>query len=187
VLPVVLAGSIGHGLLDLAGARTLLFLVDLPMAAIVLYLTVRWGLRRALSVPLVAMLHLSLLCLALALILYGLQSAALLGGQSVLGLAPLHALTIGYFSAMVIGMASRVSLGHSGRALVADQLTWFCFLGLLVTAGVRIAGELPVVSTFGWALIPLAAVMWLGCFVLWARRYAPMYLQPGKDEGPPTA
>jgi uncharacterized protein involved in response to NO len=184
VLPVLLAGSIGHGFLDLTGARTMLWLVDVPMAAIVLYLTQRWGLRRGLTVPLVAMLHLALLGLALSLLLFALQSLALLAGITVLGLAPLHVLTIGYFSAMVIGMASRVSLGHSGRPLVADQLTWYCFLGVLAATAVRIAGELPGLASLGWVLMPLAAAMWLGCFGLWAWRYVPMYLQPGVDQGP---
>lgn len=184
-LPLLLAGSFCHGLLDLAGASPVLWLVDLPMATIVVYLTVRWGLRRCVTVHLLAMLHLSLLGLAAALLLYGLQSLAQLGGVSVLGLAPLHALTIGYFSAMVIGMGSRVSLGHSGRSLVADRLTWSCFLGVLATAAVRIAAELPLVSTaVGSVLIPLAAVAWLGCFVPWALRYMPLYLQPSADERP---
>jgi uncharacterized protein involved in response to NO len=184
VLPVLLAGSIGHGFLDLTGVRTMLWLVDLPMAAVVVYLTVRWGLRRGLTVPLVAMLHLALLGLALSLLLFGLQSLALLAGITVLGLAPLHVLTMGYFSAMVIGMASRVSLGHSGRPLVADQLTWYCFLGVLAATAVRIAGELPGVASLGSMLIPLAAAMWLTCFGVWAWRYVPMYLLPGVDEGP---
>jgi uncharacterized protein involved in response to NO len=183
-LPALLAGSIGHGLLELAGTRTMLWLVDWPMAAIVVSLTVRWGLRRCLVERLLAMLHLSLLSLATALLLYGAQSVAQLRGAYVLGLAPLHALTIGFFAAMVIGMASRVSLGHSGRSLAADRLTWACFLGVLATAGVRIAGELPVLSGLGSALIPLAAVAWLGCFLLWGLRYAPLYLQPSLEEAP---
>jgi len=183
-LPVLLAGSFMHGLLDLAGARTVLWLVDVPMAAIVLSLTVRWGLRRCLTDHLLAVLHLSLLGLVMALLLYGLQSLAQLGGVNVLGLAPLHALTIGYFSAMVIGMASRVSLGHSGRALAANRLTWMCFLGVLATATVRIAAELPLVSALRSTLILLAAVAWLGCFMLWGLRYLPLYLQPSADEGP---
>jgi uncharacterized protein involved in response to NO len=91
---------------------------------------------------------------------------------------------MGFFSAMVIGMASRVSLGHSGRPLVADQLTWYCFLGVLAATVVRIAAELPGGASLAGVLIPLAAAMWLGCFGLWAWRYAPMYLRPGVDEGP---
>jgi len=36
----------------------------------------------------------------------------------------------------------------------------------------------------GSVLIPLAAVAWLGCFVPWALRYVPLYLQPSADESP---
>jgi uncharacterized protein involved in response to NO len=94
----------------------------------------------------------------------------------------LHALTIGYFSSMVIGMASRVSLGHSGRSSAADRLTWTCFWGVLATAGVRIAAELPLVAHLAWVLIPLAAAAWLASFAPWVVRYVPLYVKPNADE-----
>ena len=45
------------------------------------------------------------------------------------GLAPLHTFAIGFFASMVLGMASRVTLGHSGRPLVLDNFTWLLFIG----------------------------------------------------------
>ncbi len=50
---------------------------------------------------------------------------------------------IGYFAAMTVAMVTRVSLGHSGRALEADRLSWFGFLGLIATGAVRALADLP--------------------------------------------
>ena len=42
-------------------------------------------------------------------------------------LAPLHALTMGFMGATLMAMATRVTLGHSGHPLTADQPTWALF------------------------------------------------------------
>ena len=63
-----------------------------------------------------------------AFALYGADSLLRLAGTSgTLGLAPVHALGIGFFAAMLLAMATRVSLGHSGRPLKADGLVWALF------------------------------------------------------------
>lgn len=184
--PVLLACCAGHGLLAVAGLAEWTWLFDLPMCIAVGYLALDWGLLRSFKVHLLAVLHLSLVALALSLALFAIQSLTLLAtGELVLGRAPLHAMTIGYFSAMVIGMVSRVSLGHSGRMLMADRLTWFCFLGMLGAALLRVVAELPGVPTAaGHALSLGSAVVWLSCFVPWAWRYLPMYVSPRIDRQP---
>jgi uncharacterized protein involved in response to NO len=127
------------------------------------------------------MLHIAFAVLALALALHVLQSLAWLGGRAVLGLAPLHLLAIGYFSAMLLAMVSRVSLGHSGRPLVADRLTFACFLGVLASAAVRVAADLAPGAPW---LMPAAALLWLVAFGAWAWRYVPFYFLPRADGRP---
>lgn len=181
-LPLFLAGSVAHGVLELAGWRQWLWLVDLPLLAMVLYLGWGWGFARSFGVRLLAVLHLALAGLALALGLYVWQSAVLLFlGEQQLGSAPLHALTVGYFAAMTLGMVSRVSLGHSGRALFADGLTWACFLGVMATAVVRVAAEIPPIAAYRGQLSVAAGILWLICIIPWTWRYVPMYWQPRAD------
>jgi uncharacterized protein involved in response to NO len=75
------------------------------------------------------MLHIGFAWFGLAMALYTLQSLTLcFTGQWLLAKAPLHALSIGYFSAVLMAMSTRVTLGHSGRLLKADSLTWGVFL-----------------------------------------------------------
>lgn len=179
--PALMAGAILHGVLQMRGAESLLWIVDLPLAFVVLHLTLQWGLAKHGGVRLLAVLHISLAMLALALMLSALLSMAVAAGAlAQIGLAPLHMLVIGYFSAMVIGMVSRVSLGHSGRPLEADALTWSCYLGVPGAAILRATAEL----TPSAAMAPLmlaAAVLWLLSFGAWALRYVPMYLSPRID------
>ncbi len=115
--------------------------------------------------------------------LYAAQSLVLLAtGTDFLGRAPLHALGIGFFTSMIVAMASRVTLGHSGRALSADTLTWAVLLGVNASALLRIAGEfLPWIASW---LNLLAALVWLAALLPWVLRYLPMYLQP-RVEHPP--
>jgi uncharacterized protein involved in response to NO len=181
--PLLLVCCAGHGVLAVLGFEQWTWIFDLPMCAAVGYPTIRWGLLRSFEVHLLAVLHLSLVALAFALALFAIQSVVLLAtGTLILGRAPLHAMTIGYFSAMVIGMVSRVSLGHSGRMLMADRLTWLCFLGMLAAALARVGAEFPGVPPgAGHGLSLAASALWLACFVAWAWRYLPMYVMPRLD------
>jgi uncharacterized protein involved in response to NO len=185
-MPLLVAAAVVHFALELAGARGWLWLVDAPMAAWVATLAVKWGLAGSFRARLLVMLHLALVAFAVALSLYALDSLATAAGHAgAFGLAPLHALTIGYFAATTVAMVSRVSLGHSGRALEADALTWWAFLGLLATACLRAVADLWFVPpALRLWLAVAAAVLWLAVFVPWAARYLPIYLQPRADGRP---
>ncbi|WP_323002951.1 NnrS family protein [Denitromonas sp.] len=179
---MMLGAAVGHGVLMLLGEAQLTWLVDLPAAGLAVFLTVRWGLVRSFEVPLLAMLHLGFMWLGLALALFGVQSLAAWQGSTVLGLAPLHALGIGMFTVIALGMVSRVTLGHSGQALRADATTWRLCWAVQAVAVVRMLAELWTSAQA--VLLVLAAVGWLVAFGFWARRYMPVYLRPRADGRP---
>lgn len=179
-LPVMGLCVVGHFVVEVAGIPAWRLLFDAPLAAVALHHTWRWGFRRSFEVRLLAMLHIAFLWLGIAMALYAAQSAALLFGVDALGRAPLHALGIGFIAGMAIAMASRVTLGHSGRPLAADRLTWAVLLALNVVALTRIAAEfLPTTP-----LNLLAALGWLAAMGIWAVRYTPMYARPRLDGKP---
>jgi uncharacterized protein involved in response to NO len=78
-------------------------------------------------------------------------------------------------------MVSRVSLGHSGRRLEADTLTWYCYLGVLAAAVLRVAAEVFPGTMAGSFFMIAAACAWLVSFGVWFARYAPMYWRPRVD------
>lgn len=185
VLPLVTAFSIGHFLLRWGFGTPWCLISDLPFLGLALYLSIRWGLLRSFRNQLLAMLHVGFAWLPAALALYvarGLLSA--LGGSFSLGFAPLHALGIGFLTSTLLAMATRVSLGHSGRPLEADRVAWWTFWGIGVVAVLRICSALP------W-LIGWRADLWLGTSILWLLavtpwtwRYGALYLYPRADKRP---
>ncbi|MBI5460799.1 MAG: NnrS family protein [Gammaproteobacteria bacterium] len=183
VLPLLIAG---HVLCEYAGLWQWRFLFDLPLAALALWLSWRWDLRRSFQARLLAILHMAFLWFGIGMALYTSESLLLLGGSALsLGRAPLHALGIGLIAGMSLAMASRVTLGHSGRALVADGLVWACCWGLHLSALLRVLGDLPMTSER--LILPsylFAALIWLISVIPWAARFAPIYLRPRVDGRP---
>ena len=179
--PALIVLAIAHGIMESNDLDAFLWIADLPLAAIVLRLALGWGLGRSGAVRLLAVLHISTAVLAFALAVSGVASLAVAAGISTrVGIAPLHLIVIGYFTAMVVAMVSRVSLGHSGRALEADALTWRCYLGVIAAAIVRAAAEYAPAAAAGPLMLAAAAV-WLVSLGAWAMRYVPLYLTPRVD------
>lgn len=181
--PLMVTCVTAHVVLELADLAPWRFLADLPLAVAALHHSWVWQFRRSFHARLLAMLHLAFLWLGIAMTLYSLQSLLLLvTGVDVLGRAPLHALGIGFFTGMIVAMASRVTLGHSGRTLHADRLTWLTLIGINVSALLRIAGELLPVTAI-WLNLAAGGV-WLAVLAMWAGHYAPIYLRPRVDRQP---
>jgi uncharacterized protein involved in response to NO len=178
---VLWAGCLMHAAFSAAGRNELSWLVDFPLAALALWFSSRWGFMRSFQVRLLAMLHVAFLWAGAAFALYGLDSlSGFLGLAWSAGYAPLHALGIGFFGVMLIGVASRVSLGHSGRALQADAATWWLFWLMQAVALLRMLPDM----TAGLAparLVTLAGLAWLIVFGGWVWKYAPMTWRPRAD------
>lgn len=188
ILWLMLACTTGHGILQLWGAHAYLWLVDLPLAVCSLYLSFAWGLLRSFRIGLLAVLHIAFAWLGVAMLLYSAQSLARFASSGELtwvGLAPLHALAIGYFASMVLGMATRVTLGHAGQPLLLDRFTWLLFIGFQGSALVRVLADIvPATAHLAPSLYLLAGLIWLACFTPWAVRYAPNYWRPRVDGKP---
>ncbi len=179
-LYVLLGCFAGHALLVIVGMPQWTWLFDAPAASVAMWLTLRWQLRKSFKLRLLAVLHVAFAWLGVSLALYAAQSLLLLMGIVALGLAPLHALTIGFFASMLIGMVSRVTLGHSGQALTADKLLWAMFWALQVVALLRVAAEfLQLPGPMSLSL--LAALVWLAVFINWWIKFAPAYVKPRGD------
>lgn len=175
---LMLGALAGHGLLAMVGANAWRWVPDVLAAGVALHLSSRWGLKAALKVPMVGMLHLGALWLGAAMTLFALQSFLAFVGVAWGGLLPLHSLGIGFFASIMVGMSTRVTLGHSGRPIGEDRWAWKLFRALQVVVALRLAGE------FAGTLNFFAALGWLAVFGLWASHYFPMYLRPRPDGQP---
>jgi len=148
-------------------------LLELAIGSVIVWLAFVWGMVQSLKIRLLAMLHVGFVWLGIAFVLAGLSQ--LLGfhaGTPLLGLGTLHALTMGFLGSIMLAMVTRVSSGHSGRPLVADNLVWRAFWVLQLAVVLRIVGAVP--GTPVW-LMACVALLWLGVVVAWGGRMLGWY------------
>ena len=182
ILWVFLAASFGHGALEFAGAARYAWTLDFPAAVFLLWLGLRWGLAQSLSLRLLAMLHVGFVWLGLAFALYSLDAALNTAGVRSLGLAPLHAVTMGFLGSTLFAMLTRVTRGHSGRTLTADNTTWRLFWLLQLAVLFRLGAEVWL-PTHTW-MLNAASLAWLAAFASWSWKYLPIYLHARADGKP---
>ncbi|HTT36379.1 MAG TPA: NnrS family protein [Burkholderiales bacterium] len=129
---------------------------------------VRWWLwvpYRTLRNPLVWVLHAAYVWIPIHL---ALRIAAALD----LVAAPLaaHALTVGAIGGLTIGMMTRTTKGHTGRALVADAADVTCYSLVLAAAVVRVFGPMLLPELYVGCVL-VSAACWSAGFGLFAVRY----------------
>jgi uncharacterized protein involved in response to NO len=196
-LGLLLAALLVFGALQLAGRLDLmlprqsawltLFTVG-PAATALAALALRWGLLQSLRGPslrLLAMLHLGFVWSVIALLLATADAAlVLLGGGATLrlGLAPLHALTMGFLGSLLFAMATRVICGHGGIPVVADRYVWALFWVLQAAVLLRLAAS--VWPPHSAVLSAAAALAWCAVWIAWASRYLPVLVRPRRDGRP---
>jgi uncharacterized protein involved in response to NO len=163
-----------------------LFIVDIPLAITALTHSIRWQLHRSFKNRLLAVLHMAFFWLFIGLSLLSIQSLILfLSGEYILNKAPIHALTIGFISSMLIAMVSRVTMGHSGRPLILDNISWYLFIGIQLAAISRILADIQFDSViYSNSFNLIAASLWLTSLSAWCLKYAPMYLKKRIDGKP---
>lgn len=179
-LRLLLVASLGHGVLDGLGLMAWRGGVDLAAALTAAYLSWRWWDARVRGQRMLLVLHVAFAWTGFAFLLFFIESVTWAVHPGLLGLAPLHALTLGYCSSLLVGMASRVTLGHSGRPIVAERPMWWAFWLMQAITLLRIGGDVLSMPLLFW----LASGGWLVAFGRWAWHYAPFLWQPRRDGRP---
>ena len=182
----MIASCVGHFLLESNQTPQWFFITDIPLACLAFYHSFRWNLISSLNDRLLAILHIAFLWLGIGTALYSIQSLYLFfTDELILARAPLHSLTIGFITATLIAMATRVSLGHSGRKLEVSNYVMLIFTGIGFAAILRILADTSVINTiFNIHMNIIAASVWIICMLLWVIKFAPIYLTPRADGNP---
>jgi uncharacterized protein involved in response to NO len=114
----------------------------------------------------------------------GLLLRALAGFDSAVpGSLATHALTVGAIGSLTLGMMARVSLGHTGRALVASMPTVWAFGAITAAAFARVIVPLLAPGWYFTALVASAG-LWTAAFVLYLVAYLPVLVTPRVDGKP---
>lgn len=167
ILAAIWVLALSHLALELTHAYAWLWATDLPLLGLTAMLVWRWW-PRGPKPPLLTVLFVALAWLPIAFALYGAQSVGyLFTGIYGLGRAPAHALFIGFFGSALIAMVTRVTQGHSGRALVLPPAALFAFMAIQLVTVTRVAAEF---AGDGMLWQSLAALGWLVAFGPWVLR-----------------
>jgi len=130
---------------------------------------------KTLSDPMLWILHMGYLWLVIGLFMLSLTGFGILAIPAVI-----HALTAGCIGSMTLGMICRVTLGHTGRNLIASKMTTVSFLMIQIAALMRVFGPLFMPDKMAeW--ITGAAFLWAACFAIYLLIYTPMLIAPRPD------
>jgi uncharacterized protein involved in response to NO len=151
----------------------------LAAGAAVLVRLAGWHSARTLRDPLLWSLHAGQAWLGVGLLAAGI--AAFWPALPVT--VAVHALTAGAMGATILAVITRVSLGHTGRPLVALPGTALAYAGVHLGAAVRVAGPL-IVPTHAATIWLVAGSVWAVSFAFFLARYGPLLVRPRPDGQP---
>ncbi|NVK20160.1 MAG: NnrS family protein [Methylocystaceae bacterium] len=120
--------------------------------------------------PIVWILHVAYIWLPIG---FGLKALSELTG-TVDSMAGIHALTTGGIGLLVLAVASRAALGHSGRELKASGLTVLSYVLVIASAILRVLADTS-------EMIVLSGALWVLGYGLFAIVYLPILLKPRID------
>lgn len=154
-------------------------LLAIIFALAAVFIAARCGLWRPMSTwrhPLLWSLHLSYWFIPVGLLLIACHYA----GMAISLSTALHALTVGAMGGLILSMMSRVSLGHSGRPIVATPLIKLALALVLFSALTRVGIILiaPALSIWAWWL---SIGLWVIAYGLFLVRYTPILMSPRAD------
>jgi uncharacterized protein involved in response to NO len=160
---------------------------DAALGAVLVWEARTWRPGRAWRNPMLGVLFLAGAWIVAALWASA-ASAALPARAPALRLPVLHALTVGGFATLLLGVSSRVTLGHAGRPIVAGATLVAAFAGIQLSALLRVTLALaPQAADLAhWAAVP-----WCLAFALWLARLGPLLVRgdragsgPDRDHSP---
>lgn len=135
-----------------------------------------WGGIRTLDIPLLWVLHLGALWLAVA---FALKALWLLGSFSW-AVNWLHAFTAGAFGTMILGVMTRVALGHTGRPLEVSRAVVVSYVLVSAAALTRVFGPW-LAPSFYTSVLAVSIAAWAAAFLIFLVAYAPILFRPRCD------
>lgn len=163
----------------LASAPAVAAGLTLAAAAAAAARMVTWNGLRVLSEPLLWILHLAWLWLVVALLLKGLAGLGL-------AIAPTlwwHVLGAGAIGTILMGVMTRVCLGHTGRALVLPRGAVALYVLISLAALTRLAAALAPVDLW-MPLLVFSGSAWILAWLGFLLIFAPILLSPRPDGRP---
>ncbi len=138
----------------------------------------KWYSRRVWRVPILFILYLGYFWLIVAFFASSLAAI----GSLPLSLAT-HVFSVGAISVTILGMVTRVTLGHSGRPISASKITLVSYTLVFAGSVTRFLMPLLVPGVYLHA-ITVSGLLWIGAMLLFLCEYGPILVSPRIDGKP---
>ncbi len=170
LLPFVFILFLAHSFLEGLYPKAV-FAVDLTAAIIIAKEIIRWKLPFPNKEPLLWILHISVFWLPLALAVGSFAEFFKEWFGIYLFALPLHLLSLGYLTTLLIGFGTRVTIGHSGNILKVDRVTKYIFYFTQIVVLGRIIFSIAAYFGKTSPFFDISITLWLFLFGWWGVKY----------------
>jgi len=146
--------------------------VDLFLAFYMFREILRWKLHPFNSPAIVWILHLAVFWLPVAFLFSAISLIAAMMMHTTFYFLGIHLLALGFLTTLLIGFATRVTLGHSNQIPHADKMTVYIFYFTQVVVLFRALYSINI--SFGWGLgflFDLSVIAWILMILAWSVKY----------------
>ena len=134
---------------------------------------IRWRLSWRKDEPIIWILHLAIYWLPIALIFGSITDIAQNIFDKDLLALDIHILVLGFLTTIFVGFGTRVTLGHSGSAMIIDNYTKVLFYMTQIVLYFRI-----LYSFIGSNILYNTTIfLWIALFIAWGFRYLPLLVR----------
>ncbi|MBL1420036.1 MAG: NnrS family protein [Alphaproteobacteria bacterium] len=134
----------------------------------------RWQFLAIAKNPILLILHVAYAWLVIGLLLFGVVIILQIDQMDL----PIHAITVGGFTTMILAVMTRASLGHTGRKIIATKLTILVYICINISVIARLSASIYDVYETGFLYI--SAATWMLAFGLFIIQYAPYFFTDRK-------
>ena len=138
---------------------------------------IRWKPWLTLSEPLVWSLHAAYACLPLSLLLRGLMDNTYVAHNLI------HLFAIGALAGVILAMITRVTMGHTGRAIYQGPNMSVAFFALVIAAFIRGFGVAFFPAQL-FMMVNISGALWVLAFSLFVWKFGSMLITPRVDGHP---
>jgi uncharacterized protein involved in response to NO len=139
-----------------------------------------WKPRHALGRPILWILHVGHAWIAIGFVCHG---VAVLAGVLPVS-AALHSFTAGAMGCLILGMMTRVSLGHTGRPVKASRLTVAAYAAVIFAALLRVFGP-PLAPFHTLPIFLVSGAAFAAGYLVFAIEFTAVLWRPRIDASPP--
>ena len=148
------------------------FIIDFLLVYIIGNELLNWELPFPNQNPLLWILHLALFWIPTAFLFSGVSNLISIFTNANFLFLDIHVLVLGFILTILIGFGTRVTLGHSGNQLIADEWTKILFYWTQVVVISRII--VSILFAFNWNFLfwfDMTITVWLVLFGIWAFKF----------------